>query len=176
MTDRYRVALLTAPASEPLTLEEAKTYLRESGTDQDAVITRLIRTAREMLEQQTGRALITQRWKVYGSGALCRLYLPRWPVQAVEQVTLDGAPLAGFTASLGDGALFRASEPVFGDWEITLRCGYGDTAADVPQTLRDWIGLMVNTLYENREVVATGTIVTNYPYVEQMLDPYRIRL
>jgi uncharacterized phiE125 gp8 family phage protein len=176
MTERYRMMLLAGPPVEPLTLAEAKSYLRETGDEQDAVLERLIRTAREMAEQQTGRALITQRWQLVGDASLSRLYLPRWPLQAVEGLTVDGQPVTAYRATLGDGPLLKLDTPLWGDWQLTLRCGYGDTAESVPQTLRDWIGLMVNTLYENREAITTGTIVSSFPYVEQMLDPYRITL
>lgn len=174
----YHLQLITPPAVEPLTLAEAKDYLYETGNGQDAVITRLIRTAREMAEQITRRALITQVWQLRGEGCLSRLALPRWPVQAVVSLVVDGVTVSASDYSLlpGDDAQLRLKTEVSGDWVLTIRCGYGDSASAVPQTLRDWMGLMVNSLFQNREVVLVGASVAEMPHVERMLDQYRIPL
>jgi uncharacterized phiE125 gp8 family phage protein len=57
--------LVTAPASEPLSLQEAKDHLRvdASYTDTDALIQTQIIAARQRAEQLTRRALVTQHWK-----------------------------------------------------------------------------------------------------------------
>jgi uncharacterized phiE125 gp8 family phage protein len=51
-----------APASEPVTLTEAKAWLRVDVTDDDQLITDLVKDAREYVENHTGMALITQSW------------------------------------------------------------------------------------------------------------------
>jgi hypothetical protein len=61
---RYSLALTTAPASEPVTLAEAKTWARIDGTDDDTTITALITAARQAAEQHLRRSLITQTWKI----------------------------------------------------------------------------------------------------------------
>lgn len=174
----YHLQLLTAPSVEPLTIAEAKAYLYETGTGQDAVITRLIRTAREMVEAITRRALLTQVWQLNGEGELYRLPLPLWPLQAVEAVTVGGVTLAPteYKVLAGEGAELRLLTRRCGDWTVRIRCGYGDAAAAVPQTLRDWMGIKVNTLFEHREEIATGTIVQEFKHVERMLDAYRVPL
>jgi uncharacterized phiE125 gp8 family phage protein len=62
--------LLTAPAAEPLSLAEAKAFLRVEHDDDDGVIAALIAGARLYVEGQTRRALLTQTW---------RLVLDAWP-------------------------------------------------------------------------------------------------
>ncbi len=62
--------LVTGPAAEPVTLSEAKAHARVDVDDDDGVITDLITAAREWVEQNTGRCLITQTW---------RLSLDMWP-------------------------------------------------------------------------------------------------
>lgn len=54
------------PAVEPVTLSEAKLHLRgfTSTTDLDNEITQLIVSAREWVEDYTGRALVEQRWRL----------------------------------------------------------------------------------------------------------------
>ncbi|MFM0326088.1 head-tail connector protein [Caballeronia glebae] len=60
--------------------------------------------------------------------------------------------------------------------KISFTAGYG-SAADVPAGIKSWILLRVATLYENREEVAIVTRgqVHDLPYVDQLLDPYRIQ-
>ncbi len=51
-----------APAAEPVTLADAKNWLRVDVTDDDSLITSMITEAREYVENHTGLALITQTW------------------------------------------------------------------------------------------------------------------
>ncbi len=53
---------ISAPASEPLTLTEAKAQLRieQSNTDDDTLLSDLIEVVREQFESETGRALVVR--------------------------------------------------------------------------------------------------------------------
>jgi len=62
--------LQSAPGAEPITLDELKTHLRITGTDEDTYLTDLIAEARQEIEDMTGVAFITQTWQ---------LTLDRWP-------------------------------------------------------------------------------------------------
>lgn len=62
--------LVTPPATEPVTLSDAKLHLKVDTTDDDALITSLITAARARAEWHTGRAFITQSWT---------LWLDAWP-------------------------------------------------------------------------------------------------
>jgi uncharacterized phiE125 gp8 family phage protein len=52
--------VITPPTTEPMTLTEAKQYLRVDGTADDALITSLIKQAREWCEDYQGKKYITQ--------------------------------------------------------------------------------------------------------------------
>ena len=54
--------LVTAPATEPVTLAEAKAHLRVTASDEETLITALIVSARQAAEEFTRRAFITQTW------------------------------------------------------------------------------------------------------------------
>ncbi len=62
--NRLSAILLTGPAIEPLSLVEAKAFLRVATSDDDDVIAALIADARFHVEAQTRRALITQNWRM----------------------------------------------------------------------------------------------------------------
>ncbi len=79
--------LLAGPAVEPVSLAEAKAFLRLDDTAEDGLVTTLIGAARLHVEGVTGRALVAQSW---------RLVLDAWPEG--EAVRVPVAPLLSLTA------------------------------------------------------------------------------
>jgi uncharacterized phiE125 gp8 family phage protein len=183
--------LLTAPAIEPVSLDEARAFLRVENYDDDHVIAALIAGARIHVEAQTRRALITQSW---------RLTRDAWPPDG--RLTVLPAPLQALTAaSITDSTGnvtdidvqafvpdLGASALIFAPWalpapgqiaagiELDVTVGYGDAAIDVPQALRQAIRMLVSHWYDNRGVVAPGTTqaVAMPETVAALLAPYRV--
>lgn len=62
------VRLLTPPASEPVTLAEAKAHLRLDTVDDDTYVNTLILVARQYVEQACWRGLVTQTWELVLDG------------------------------------------------------------------------------------------------------------
>lgn len=58
------VRLITAPALEPVTLQEAKNQLRLETADDDVLVAALVKAARERVEEDTSRGLVTQTWEL----------------------------------------------------------------------------------------------------------------
>lgn len=79
--------LIAPPAAEPVTLAEARSWLRVDTTDEDEAITSLIAAAREIVERTTRRALVTQSW---------RIVMDAWPTEGVDRswTVLSTRPLA----------------------------------------------------------------------------------
>lgn len=184
--------LLTGPAIEPLSLAEAKAFLRVETSDDDDVIGALIAGARIHVEAQTRRALITQGW---------RLSRDAWPEDG--RLTIVPAPLQALTAArvydfeglahdvdtqafvLDKGASVIAFAPwavpapgrVAAGIELDVTVGYGAAAADVPEALRQAIRLLVAHWYENRGLVTTGANYSPLPQsVAALIAPYRMLL
>jgi hypothetical protein len=91
--------LLTGPAAEPITLAEAKQFLRVEHDDDDDVIAALIAGSRIHVETQTRRALITQSWRLTRDawpdcGWLAVLPVPLRTLDAARVYRLDGSTLA----------------------------------------------------------------------------------
>lgn len=64
MSNLKAYTLVTAPATEPVSPADVKTFLRIDGSADDAILTMLIASARRMAEEYTKRAFITQAWKL----------------------------------------------------------------------------------------------------------------
>ena len=88
--------LLTPPAVEPLSLAEAKAFLRVETADDDSLIAALIAAGRIHVERQAGLALITQGW---------RLVLDCWPENG--RIALRPAPVKALIAARGDRRYLR---------------------------------------------------------------------
>ena len=154
--------LTTPPALEPVTLAEAKAWLRvESGDDEDGLITALIAAARVRCEWHCGRAFVTQTWTLWldkvGDGVIL---LPLPPLVSVDRVTLYAAD---DSAAILDESVYRADVPggrvilagahpglrAVNAAAIVFTAGYGG-AADVPAPLKSAILQSVAWLYEHR--------------------------
>ena len=82
------LVLNTAPAVEPLTLDQAKEHLRVTDGADDAKISRLISAARRHVEGFLGRRLINQTWDLncfdWPAGDV--FHLPYPPLSSVTSI------------------------------------------------------------------------------------------
>ena len=183
--------LLSGPAAEPVTLVEAKQFVRVEHDDDDDVIAALIAGARIHVEAQTHRALITQNWRLTRDvwpdiGCLPVLPVPVQTLDAVRIYKSDGSTLsldvAGFLfdkASAPARLTFDSPPPMperpIAGIEIDVTCGYGDAGTDVPEPLRQAIRLLIAHWYENRGLIAVGHEVAILPQtVAALIAPYRM--
>lgn len=183
--------LKTAPASEPVSLDEAKDHLRVTGSDDDSLIASLITMARERAESICGRALITQTWELYLNEfpAGC-IEVPLPPLQSVVEITYtdtDGniQTLASDKYTVHPeytpgkicpawATAWPGTRSIQSAVKVEFKAGYGD-APDVPGPIKQWILIYVGTLYENRESVVIGRYVAPLKFVDGLLDEYRVR-
>ncbi len=163
------VTIVTPPASEPISLAEAKLFLRVDHDDEDDLIALLIAAAREAVETACGRALIVRRvresldlWRRDAAGGALLGTGPVSHVAAVrllavngsqsvidpERYRLDGArdrPRLVFEA--GVPATLRSA----GGVEIEYDAGFAEDASDLPVGLRLAVMQVVCALYEARQ-------------------------
>ena len=88
------VLLITPPAIEPVTLDEAKAHMRLSGTDDDTYVAALITAARIQVETAIRRVLIDQTWRIYRDDwpASGLVELPVGPVRSIAEIVVYDAP------------------------------------------------------------------------------------
>jgi uncharacterized phiE125 gp8 family phage protein len=163
------IATITPPASEPVSLAEAKLFLRVDHSAEDELISLLITAAREAVEAGIGRALITRR---------VRESLDIWVREASQGALLGLGPVTNVVAVrlLADNGsqsvldperyrldgnrdrprlVFASGVPAtlrqIGGIEIEYDCGYADEAGDLPVALRLATMQIVASLYELRQ-------------------------
>jgi len=148
---------VSAPASEPVSLAEAKLYLRVDGTAEDALISDLIVAARMSAENFLRRSLITQSWKLaYNDYVDYEVDLMMPPVVSIASVMIRDRDGSSQTFAAGNYYLNAAKNKLIFDTtpvgdllEITYNTGYG-SASQIPQPIKYGILAHIAALYDER--------------------------
>jgi uncharacterized phiE125 gp8 family phage protein len=179
------------PTVEPVTLTEAKAFLRLSGSAEDGLIEGLIRAAREDVERATGLALIDQAWRL-AIDCIPRsdiVLLMRHPVREIIAVTAYGTEGEASLVGAGDYQADVVSRPArllfirrpqpmraMNGLDIDFRAGFGEAGTDVPDLLRRAILVLAAHWYEFRASYGPDEQPVSYPPAyERMIASYRDR-
>lgn len=184
-----RLAVTSAPASEPLTTAEAKTHLRVDTSDDDTYIDTLVASARQWVENYTDLALVTQTITEYFDAfpVTGHFELTKSPVSSITSISyLD----ANGDSQTWDSANYRTDliqkpariAPIYGGSypttyntqnaiTVVYVAGYGAASA-VPAAIKHAIKLLLAEMYEMR---------INHPKngsdaVKRLLDGYRVQM
>lgn len=182
-------ALITPPAVEPLTLAEVKMHLRLDGTEEDSLLSALIVAARDYLERETGLCLITQGWRLYLDDwpETGLIQIAKGPLQVIQDITVYDAEGVASAVSLDGHVLDAVSEPArlclahrppvgksLNGIEINMLAGFGDSALQVPDTLKRAMLMHVALMYELRGAIAQDMQPAAVPSgYERLISPYR---
>lgn len=181
------VVRVTDAASEPVTLAEAKAHCRIDIADDDAIVSALIVAARQMAEQETGRALITQVFRLTAEAfPTYALVLPFPTLQSVATIKYYDTDGTLQTLSAGAYRVDTAGEQVtpVDVWpatqvrpdaiEVNYSAGWTSAGA-VPSAIKQWVLMHVAAMYDNRAAVGTArdAMATRLPFVDGLLAPYR---
>ena len=191
----------TSPASEPVSLTEAKNYLRITDSDDDALINSLVTAIRQKAENWTRRLLITQTWTLWLDSVPrgVTLTIPLSPVQSVTHIKssdsantvstfdcsnylIDGASIPG-RIGLNGGHTWPNALRRMNALEIEFVAGFGNESS-VPETIKQgilqWVKLLFankSKLYESDESTS-GLLELNRvpipPAVMVLWEPYRV--
>jgi len=177
MTLLSEVKLSSAPALEPVSLTDAKSYMKVDYTDDDTMIEDvLIPAARQMVEKNMNRSLITQTLKAYYSQYTQKVMLPYSPIQTVvtvKRIDLNTSTTLTentdfYVQGLDDKYLLMTSpynlpqghspnDTLKGSQlQVEYTAGYGGAATDVPGIIREAIFKTIAFNYENRNEDEAG--------------------
>jgi uncharacterized phiE125 gp8 family phage protein len=191
----YRPVLVTPPAIQPITLDEAKAWLDVTYTDKDTMIGGLIAAATAHLDGWAGilgRCLCQQTWR-QDFGCFWRtMPLPLAPVISIASVKYDDADNVEQTVhssnytlqanSLGSYVRFNDdySFPAIHDDEPAVRvayvAGYADASGvwEGPADIKHAIALLVRHWFDNPSAVVVGVNAQSMPMgVDALLAKYR---
>jgi uncharacterized phiE125 gp8 family phage protein len=163
----------TAPTTEPVSIDDVKEQLVIGDYDDDQLLSRLIVTARTVLERRSWGAFINQTLTTrVDNGWPPQFWLPRWPLSSVTSIAyLDGngdsqtLATSEYTvdANTRPGRVvpaYSATWPTVRSVEnsisVTYVAGHGSSAADVPEPIKDAIILYVGFMYANRDGGCAG--------------------
>lgn len=181
----YSVSTVVEPECEPISLEEAKSHIRNPLNNEDANIQNIyIPTARKRIEAELGRQLITATLELSLDcfpGGVQPILIPRSPLIAINSITyVDSAgqeqTLAGenYVVDLRSepGRVFPASGKVWpptksrvsgSTVQVNFDAGYGSDSSDVPPGLREAMLLLIGHYYYHREEVVMGVVPSVLP-------------
>ncbi len=163
--------VITAPATEPITLAEAKLHLRVNNSVEDALITALITAARQFVEGYTWRPLMTQTVDVVFDTIIDKtILINKAPVQSVTSVKyldLNGTEqtisstlyVTDFINSPCRVKLdtIPSIKDTLNAFKVRVVCGY-TSAALIPQTYKSAMLLIIGHLYENKQQAQSQTL------------------
>lgn len=183
--DPRRIKITTPPASEPISVAEAKLHCRVDHSTEDTPFAGWIETARIQCELIAQRSFITRTYTAYLDNwpYMTRFELPYPPLIGVTSLKYyDDQGSAAVTVSSSDYLVDVNSEPgrfalkSTATWpSVTLReingvemiytAGYGTEAADVPENYRNAMLLVIGHLYEHREgvIIEQGVTIADLP-------------
>lgn len=195
------LTLITAPAVTPVTVEDAKAWLRVDHTDDDEFIEALIDAVTAHLDGKYGllqRALEEQTWELALDEFPCdntEIQIPLPPLLSIVSVKYDDGDGVEQTIDAGDYDVDSRSVPGWVvpvstfTWPTTLdavnavrirfTAGYEEDASGtsgVPNPIKTAIKLMVADLYENRESVTHQNVnqIAIPTAAKMLLAPYVI--
>lgn len=180
---------LTPPSAEPVTLAEAKLYLRLDQSEEDSLLATLITAARLMVEAASGRMLVEQGWRIVldrwpESG---EIRLPLSPVLSIVQARVYDALGAPQPVDLAALNLDRQADPpvirIAGEVpeigrshsaiEIDCLAGFGAAASAVPALLRQAVLLLAARWFEQRGDVVGRDAAALPAEIMALVAPFR---
>jgi uncharacterized phiE125 gp8 family phage protein len=157
------------PASEPITLVEAKAQARITHTTEDSLLSAYVQTAREAAEAFMARGLLTQTWTLVLEEWADRIWLPMaaplQSVSSVEYYATDGVLTTLSTSTYTvdtvsrPGRIVRAPAQTWpalqpdrldGAVVITYVVGW-DTASAIPERIKQGVRMYVTYLDCDRD-------------------------
>jgi uncharacterized phiE125 gp8 family phage protein len=162
--------LIQPPRIEPVTLAEARQWLRDDSYDEDQIIQTLIVSARMTLEAFTRRFLLEQRWRLaydfwpetaISANTIAIPFAPCRSIDAIRVYEVSSIPITMDTGNYhlstsSDAAriVFQAPPPppmrAHDSVEIDITVGYSAEPLQIPEPFRRAILMLVAAWHHQR--------------------------
>lgn len=158
---------ITEPSTSPVTLAEAKTYLRVDGSADDTGVQAMIDAAVSFIEDYIGRSIVAQAWRVTIDDFADAIVLRRGPVTSITSVQYYDTAGALQTVSAADYTLDNASDPAFlvrntdAVWPATMdgvnavQINYATGYATIPAAIKHAVLVVLGYWFDNRDGAAS---------------------
>jgi uncharacterized phiE125 gp8 family phage protein len=183
----------TAASTFPVSLTEAKSHLKVDTSADDTYITSIIKAATQLSEEYTNRFFINTTLKQFASSFKEIETLFKSKVSAVNHVKYYDTNNTLQTLSpnvyskqleyepaqiqLAHNQSFPTITKRNDAVEVEYVVGYGSSASDVPEIIKQAILLTIGNFYQNRASVITGKTATELPMnVKWLLDTYKVQI
>lgn len=164
----------TVTGSEPISLAQAKGYLRVSHDDEDDLIESLITAARQWAESYTNKAIVEQTVVAYYDAPQQDFELPLGNATSLTSVTNGGEAV---TAKLlvGNPSIVTivGDVPVSVDEKQSVVITYDAGFAVAPKNIQQAMKILISDMYEHREAQVIGQSVADNKTLERLLFPTR---
>lgn len=173
------LTLVTAPVSQPVSLDEVKAHIGIETSDWDTMLNSWIKAATSLLERAGGLGMVTQTWRLTQASFAMPITFLRGPVTGISSIKYYDA--AGTLQTLASSAyvadlVTRPAQIVAADgaaWPVTqarpdaVQIDFVTGFSDVPAELKLAICVVIANWFQNREAggVPQGAL--------QFLAPWR---
>ena len=182
--------LVNGPLLEPVEVEELRQDLRLDGDD-DLLLSSLITSARILIEANIGVRMISQSWDIMYDGwptnGAQSIKLPYWPISDITGIYTLGNGRDMVDSNIYESELSQRVPQILlrsgFSWPVTKRrqlgvlisvvAGFGNTAADVPEPLKQAIRFLATYWYESRDWQSFGVGKKIPDIVQTLLLPYK---
>ncbi len=154
------LSVLTTTINEPVTVDECKNFMGYTETDQDELIRRMIRVARQWLEERTGLSCVSKSYKAYfekdDRDPDGWYELPMVPVLSEPAITIEVTGISTTFQQKGLRKVWIKPDTVIG----TIRVGSSGQlfyievtfqAGETNETANECIRRIVSSMFNNRE-------------------------
>jgi len=168
-------------AGDFTTLPDVKAWLKQTTSDDDEMLSRLITACSQFMQRVISRDLLSQSYsEVYNGVGMNRMAMPNYPVTAIASVTVDGQTIPASTGPtvngyVTDGELLYLRGYSFTRGFQNVAVSYTAGFASIPEDLAQACIEVVSTRYRERAWIgkssqAIGAETTTYSMKDMPSD------
>lgn len=170
-----KVRITKKTINEPVSIEDAKTFLRVDDPYEDVTIGAIIQAARDFAESYTARKFLNSDVQANIDKAEKNelFVLPYGENITINEIDADGVKVSASDYKLEQNEL--KFNKAFKNVVVKYTVGYGSNSEAVPASIKHAILMLTGALYEQRSDLTFNLNVQTSPITSRfLLNPYRL--